>query len=183
VLNIDISKSQKMVQNYLHKEAIYLRKTLEFSGTFETTPEKIFPLLCPAREADWIPGWDSELIYTTSGYAEDKCVFRTNKSNSAGEGLWTFTGYKLNEYVEFVRFQQDLLLHCKISLTQNKDGTTTATWKTISTALTEKGNKKIKSMTDDKKHNPVIHLMDYYLKNGKMISKSSLFKNRIHGHY
>ncbi|TKJ19417.1 MAG: hypothetical protein CEE43_15405 [Promethearchaeota archaeon Loki_b32] len=180
---MDTSRSESLVEDFLQSEPKYKRKVYEFSGTFGTTPEKIFPLLCPAREADWIPGWDAELIYTNSGYAEDKCVFRTNKSNSAGEGLWTFTGFKPNEYVEFVRFQQDLLLHCKISLTQNKDGTTTTTWKTISTALTEKGNKKIERMADEKKHNPVINLMDYYLKNGKMISKSSLIKNRIHGQH
>jgi len=180
---MDTSKSERLVKNFLQHEPKYKRKIQEFSGTFETTPEKIFPLLCPAREADWIPGWDSELIYTKSGYAEDKCVFRTNKSNSAGVGLWTFTGFKLNEYVEFVRFQRDMLLHCKICLTQNKDGTTTATWKTISTSLSEKGNQEIERMSVDKKHNPIIQLMDHYLKNGKMISKLSLIKNKIHGQH
>ncbi|MFX1389512.1 MAG: hypothetical protein ACFE9Z_05550 [Promethearchaeota archaeon] len=182
MLNINTTKSDRIVQKYFQNESKYLRKIQEFSGILKTTPENIFPLLCPTREADWIPGWDSELIYTESGYAEDKCVFRTDKSNSAGEGLWIFTGFKPNEYVEFVRFQQDLIIHCRIDLTQNKDGTTTATWKTISTALTEKGNSTIKSMTD-KKHNPVIHLMDYYLKNGKIISKSLLIKNKIHGQH
>ncbi|NVM34220.1 MAG: hypothetical protein HWN81_01410 [Candidatus Lokiarchaeota archaeon] len=180
---MDTSKSERLVQNFLQNEPKYKRKIQEFSGTFETTPENIFPLLCPTREADWIPGWDSELIYTKSGYAEDKCVFRTNKSNSAGEGLWTFTGFKLNEYIEFVRFQQDMLLHCKISLAQNEDGTTTATWKTITTALSEKGNKEIEKISDDKQHTPIIHVMDYYLKNGKMISKHSLIKNRIHAQH
>lgn len=180
---MDTSKSERLVQNFLQNEPKYKRKIQEFSGTFETTPENIFSLLCPAREVDWIPGWDSELIYTKSGYAEDKCVFRTNKSNSAGEGLWTFTGFKLNEYIEFVRFQQDILLHCKISLTQNKDGTTTATWKTISTSLSEKGNKEIDKMFDNNKPNPIIHLMDYYLKNGKMISKRSLIMNKIHSQH
>ncbi len=180
---MDTSKSERLVQSFLQHEPKYKRKIQEFSGNFKTSPEKIFPLLCPAREADWIPGWDSELIYTKTGYAEDKCVFRTNKSNSAGEGLWTFTGFKLNEYIEFVRFRQDILLHCKISLTQNKNGTTMVTWKTISTALSEKGNKKIESMSGDKNHNPVLHLMDYYLKNGKMISKLSFIKNKIHGQH
>lgn len=180
---MDTSKSERLVQNFLQNEPKYKRKIQEFSGTFETTPEIIFPLLCPAREADWIPGWDSELVYTKSGYAEDKCVFRTTKANYTGEGLWTFTGFKLNEYIEFVRFQQDILLHCKISLIQNEDDTTTANWKTISTALSEKGNKAIEKMSDYNKHNPVIQLMDYYLKNGKMISKHSLIMNKIHSQH
>jgi len=93
---MDTTKSERIVRDYLQNEMKYKRKIRKFSGTFDTTPERIFPLLCPAREADWIPGWNCELIYTKTGYAEDKCIFRTEKSNPAGEGLWTFTGFKLN---------------------------------------------------------------------------------------
>jgi len=75
----------------------------------------------------------------------------------------------LKAKIKFVRFQRDMLLHCKISLTQNNDGTTTAKWKTISTSLSEKGNEEIDRMSGDIKHNPIIHLMDYYLKNGKKL--------------
>jgi hypothetical protein len=176
---LDTTRSEKLVQNFLQQETKYKRKIREFTGNFDTSPEKIFPLLCPAREADWIPGWNADLIYTSSGYAEDKCVFRTKKSNSDHEILWTFTGFKLNEYIEFVRFHQDILVHCKISLSQKNDGTTTVTWKTISTSLSEKGNKEIEKMVDKKQHSPIIHVMDYYLKNGKMISKPSLINNKV----
>ena len=181
---MDTSRSERVVQNFLQHEPRYKRKIQEFSENFETTPETIFPLLCPAREADWIPGWKTELIFTKSGYAEDKCVFRTDKSNSAGEGLWTFTGFKLNEFIEFVRFQRDVLRHCKIHLTQNEDGTTTASWKTISTALSEKGNKLLDNIsTKERKRQPIFELIDYYLRNGEMISKLSLIKNKIHGRH
>ena len=176
---MDTTRSEKLVQNFLHQEPKYKRKIREYTGTFETTPDKIFPLLCPAREADWIPGWNAELIYTSSGYAEDKCVFRTNKSSSSDEGLWTFTGFKLNEYIEFVKFRKDILIHSKINLTPNEDSTTTLTWKTISTALSEEGNKELNKFSD-KNHNAKIHVMDYYLKYGKMISKDFLIKNRIY---
>ena len=77
---MDTSKSERLVQNFLHNEPKYKRKIQELSGTFETTPENIFPLLCPAREADWIPGWDSELIYTKSGY-EAKRISKTGNRN------------------------------------------------------------------------------------------------------
>jgi len=30
----------------------------EFIQTNPATPEKVFPLLCPVREADWFPGWN-----------------------------------------------------------------------------------------------------------------------------
>jgi len=181
---MDTSKSERITRDYLQNERKYKRKIRKFSGTFDTTPERIFPLLCPAREADWIPGWNCELIYTKTGYAEDKCIFRTDKSNSAGEGLWTFTGFKLNEYIEFVKFQEDILMHCKISITQNQNGTTTASWNITSTALTENGNKEIDKMSkEDKSSKALFNMIDHYLKKGKKISKESLVWKTIHGQH
>lgn len=28
-----------------------------FTQSIKGTPEQVFPLFCPVREADWIPGW------------------------------------------------------------------------------------------------------------------------------
>ena len=166
---MDTTKSKRIVQDYLQHEPKFKRKIQEFSGTWDTAPETLFPLLCPAREADWIPGWDCELIYTTSGYAEDKCVFRTEKSNSAGDGIWMFTGYEPNEYVEFVKFQQDMLTYCRITLTSNDNGTTTATWKTTLTALTEKGNKELEKVAaQNHQSNAFYELVNHYIKKGKI---------------
>ena len=39
---------------------------------------KVFPLLCPVREADWIDGWNPVLVLTQSGFAEQDCVFITD---------------------------------------------------------------------------------------------------------
>ncbi len=49
----------------------------EYTQTNCAAPEKVFPLLCPVREADWIPGWRYELIYSDSGVAEAGCIFTT----------------------------------------------------------------------------------------------------------
>ncbi|MFX0071119.1 MAG: hypothetical protein ACFFAO_08515 [Candidatus Hermodarchaeota archaeon] len=177
---MDTTKSNKIVQEYLQKEPKFIRKVKKFSGTFDTTPEKIFPLLCPAREADWIIGWDSELLYTESGYAEDKCVFRTDENNLAGEGIWTFTGYKLNEYIKFVKIEQDLLIHAKVDVVQNENASTTVTWNITSTAISEKGNKLLENPKSHIDSNLAVKMLDYYLKNGKKISKMSLMKEKIH---
>ncbi len=53
------------------------RVTHEYVQTNPAAPEKVFPLLCPVREADWIPGWRYKLIYSDSGVAELGCVFTT----------------------------------------------------------------------------------------------------------
>lgn len=43
-------------------------------------PERVFPLLCPVREAEWIPGWRYNLVYSESGVAELGCIFTTQDS-------------------------------------------------------------------------------------------------------
>ncbi|HJV22693.1 MAG TPA: hypothetical protein VJ570_08350 [Holophagaceae bacterium] len=40
-------------------------------------PREIFPLLCPVREADWIPGWSANLLWSRSGVAEPGALFTT----------------------------------------------------------------------------------------------------------
>ena len=70
-------KSEKIIEQYRNRKTKLLRAYDEFDGIVNTAPNKAFPLLCPTLEADWVPGWEAELIYTQSGYAEDKCVFKT----------------------------------------------------------------------------------------------------------
>ena len=182
-VQMNTSKSEKIVQEYMQRKIKYRRKVQKFSGTWETTVEKLFPLFCPAREADWLPGWNSRLIYSKSGYAEDKIVFKTEKSNPAGDGLWTFTGFKLNSYVEYVKYQQDVLTHANITLTDNKDGTTTATWYMVYTALTEKGNKKVNKFHSEKTASFALsNMIEHYLIKGKTISKFSLIIKMIFQH-
>jgi len=72
----------------------------EFTQTNPAGPEKVFPLLCPVREADWLPGWNYRLIYSNSGVAELGCVFTTpNPLGSAApdrvsaETTWIVTDY------------------------------------------------------------------------------------------
>ena len=170
----DTSKSDQIVQRFRQGVFRSKRKVQRFSVTLETTPEEFFPLLCPAREADWIPGWDCELIYTDSGYAEKNCVFKTDESNPFGEGLWVFSGFEINRYVEFVRMQKDLVTCARITVTDNDDGTITATWNMISTGLTEKGNKEIDKLSDDMHSGPVTKMLGHYLETGKTIKRSAL---------
>lgn len=174
---MNTTKSDKIVQDFAQKEPKYKRSTRKFSATFNTTSEQIFPLLCPTREADWIPDWDPELIYTESGYAEENCVFRTAHSNSMRDALWSFMGYKPNKYVEYVRFEPDILTHVKIDVIQNDNETTTMNWYITSTAISEKGNSLIENTKSSHRSNHIIKLMEHYLKTGELISKtSSIFK-------
>jgi hypothetical protein len=63
----------------------------EYTQTNVAPPETVFPLLCPVREADWVPGWQYRLIYSQSGFAEAGCVFITQENEH--EITWTVTEY------------------------------------------------------------------------------------------
>lgn len=52
-------------------------------------PARVFPLLCPVREADWIEGWDPIVVMTESGVAEPGCVFVTRAT--PGDAIWIVT--------------------------------------------------------------------------------------------
>ena len=183
LLNPDTTRSETLVRDFKQKEPKLLRKKVEFLGTWEAQREDIFPLLCPAREADWIMGWDCEIIYSSTGYAEDKCVFKTEPSNPHGGGLWTFTRYEKNEFLDFIRVLENILLHVRITLKDNNNGTVTATWEVTPTALNEEGNKEVDGLVNGiEKGVEVLHLMiDHYLKKGEMIPKTSLFLKAAHG--
>ena len=54
--------------------------------------EDVFPLLCPKREEEWIPGWECETIWSKSGYNEEGAIFRTRKPFGT-ELYWTTLRY------------------------------------------------------------------------------------------
>ena len=68
--------------------------------TISALPEAVFPLLCPVREAEWVPGWQYRLVYSQSGVAELGCVF-TTPNDDGSETVWIVTGYVPPERIEF----------------------------------------------------------------------------------
>jgi len=68
------------------------RVTHEYTQNNVAPPERVFPLLCPVRETDWVPGWQYRLIHSASGVAEDGCVFITPNEDGT-ENIWVITDY------------------------------------------------------------------------------------------
>ena len=67
------------------------------------TPEEVFPLLCPVREADWLDGWAYRMVHSVSGVAEKDCVFAT-PHHGEQETIWQITEHDpVEKRVEFVR--------------------------------------------------------------------------------
>ena len=76
-----------------------------YTQRIEASPDRVFPLLCPVREAEWLDEWAdaAEMIHTASGVAEDGCVFRTRHPGGV-ETIWMITHHDpAARVVEFTR--------------------------------------------------------------------------------
>lgn len=60
---------------------------LEFAHDVGAPADRLFPLLCPVREYEWLEGWSCRLVHTASGLVEPGCVFVTERP---GDGITTW---------------------------------------------------------------------------------------------
>jgi len=103
--------------------------------------EEVFPLLCPKKEEEWIPGWICETIYSKSGYNEQGAVFKTTKPYGT-ELYWTTLEYDIKKrLVDFFIMAPGLyMLRYKIAVISDKDSLT-LTFNQLFTAVSDEGNK------------------------------------------
>jgi hypothetical protein len=120
------------------------RVTHEFTQTNDAPPETVFPLLCPVREADWVPGWQYKMIYSKSGVAEAGCVSSTPNEDGT-ETTWLITEYDPGTFrIAFAWVNPDqVAAHIGISLTRNPQGRTTALIRYTYTGLSPAGNQEV----------------------------------------
>jgi hypothetical protein len=129
------------------------RVTHEHTQTNTAPPEKVFPLLCPVREADWAPGWEYRLIYSVSGVAELGCIFTTpnpptpgSRGQVAAEKTWIVTEYDPAAFrIGFVWISPGrVATEIRIQLTRAPDTSTRANISYRYTGLSEEGNREVK---------------------------------------
>lgn len=82
---------------------IVRRATKHYRQINHARPEKVFLLLCPVMEAEWIDGWQHEMIYSQSGVAEQGCVFVTSSPSGAATTWYVTLHDPENFRIEFVR--------------------------------------------------------------------------------
>ena len=68
------------------------RVTRTYTQRLTAVPARVFPLLCPVLEADWIEGWDPVSVWSESGVAEPDCVFTT--PSDGGDAVWYITRHE-----------------------------------------------------------------------------------------
>lgn len=148
--------------------------TVSASMALGHKPERIFPLLCPVREYEWIEHWKCELLFTESGFNEMGCIFKTDFPEF-GEETWVTSRYEPTKYVEFVRTSADKVLLYSIALDESANQTN-LTWSLKLIGTTGKGNRWIKSYNPDEFRNMIGLLekkLDYYLTHGEMYHEAN----------
>ncbi|MCG8510467.1 MAG: hypothetical protein MI741_14675 [Rhodospirillales bacterium] len=169
---MDTTRSDKMAGEFLAKNQPFKRKVLTTEQRFHAPPNLVFKQFCPTREMDWIDGWKADLIWTKTGYAEADCIFTTPPDNIIGPGLWIFTTLVPNEEFELVRIiDNDVVIHFRIDLTDNEDGTCTGLWTLKFTALNEAGNTFVDSLPDkDPVFDTVIAGLEHFVTTGTLMA-------------
>lgn len=124
------------------------RVALEYQASINSRPERIFPLLCPVREYDWIPQWQCTMIYSQSGFAEPGCVFQTDFGDGYGVETWVVSHYQPDQKISFVRTGKIRTTRYEVTLS-SRDGATSILWRQEITGLTKEGGEAIESYTDE----------------------------------
>lgn len=143
--------------------------------TIRAEPARVHSLICPVKEAKWLDGWDYNLIFSHSGFAEKGCVFT---STSAGEHtIWLITKRDDIAYeTVFVRITPgSRLAEVTVRIEDGGQQISRVHVRYTITALTEEGNRFIESFTEE---NFVKDMkfweatMNHYLETGKALPLS-----------
>jgi len=138
-------------------------------------PERVFELLCPVREYDWLEGWKCEMIHSFSGYAEENCVFTTSSPMGDDEStmLWVCTRYDKPREIEYTRVAKEgNVFRLKISV-EAHGRESLVTWRRTWIALGSKGEAWSRAQTPQSLEEQPEQLraqMDHYLRTGSMLT-------------
>ena len=105
---------------------------------------EIFPLLCPVREYEWLPGWSCEMAYSTSGVAEPDAVFHTRETLGM-RVVWTLITHEPDHRVEYLLVSgRNAVVRLSIALSDSAAGSTEVTWRMLFTATSSLGRKVLR---------------------------------------
>jgi len=116
-----------------------VRRYFSHQQIITANAEDIFPLFCPVRSYEWIEDWDSILIFSKSGYAEQGCVFKTFDPDD-GEDIWIISEYNPPSFIKFIKFNTLRTIIYKIYFIPEEPACCKVYLEQEITALNEKGN-------------------------------------------
>ncbi len=116
----------------------HARSVTSFTHLVPAPPAAVFPLLCPIREREWIPGWDGEVVYSESGVAERDGVFRAGLSGA--RATYFVTRYEPPHAIEYLVVGDTAVADAlALRLEGDASGGASLTWRRTFTALTADG--------------------------------------------
>ena len=144
--------------------------------TIRAEPAKVHALICPVKEAEWLDGWDYNLIFSHSGFAEKGCVF-TSRSAGEKDTIWLITQRDDAAFkTVFARITPDSrVAEVTVRIEAGGEQISRVHIRYTITALTEAGNQFIESFTEE---NFVKDMkfweatMNHYLETGKALPLS-----------
>jgi len=150
--------------------------TRSFEQTIHADPTRVFDLLCPVREGEWLDGWDYTLLHSESGLAEEGCVFLSRQEGEK-DTIWMITKRDVqNREIEFVRVTpESRIARLCIAVDEKAESVSTVKITYVITALCEQGNKFLEAFTQKNFEAGMKFWeasMNYYLKTGKKLAKS-----------
>ncbi len=120
-----------------------------YTQKIHAEPEEVFPLLCPVREAEWVPGWDPLVVFTHSGVMEPDCIFLTGEGEP--ESYWIATRHDRRKLeIELIKVTPGMTVgKINIALKGNADQGTDLEVTYRYTALSEAGQDFVDGYTQD----------------------------------
>lgn len=147
------------------------RSVSSYSTFLNAAPERVFPLLCPVREYEWIEWWRGEMVYSDSGVAEKDCVFTSTVFEAIGPETWTCSHYDPPSRIEYVRMSDRTVIRLELILEPAGPGTRLK-GALVVTAVNEAGEEILKDFNEStaRKHfTPGFLMLDHYLTTGTML--------------
>lgn len=153
----------------MHSSFIAKRVVRRYRHEVSASPGTVFPLLCPTREYDWIPGWSCALVHSDSGFAELGCIFK--RSTPFGEGTWVVCRFEPPHRIGFVIVHSELMVETlDVEVTNLGEAQSSLVWTRTYTALSEGGNQAVEraSATFDEIHGWLGRALDEFCRSGEM---------------
>jgi hypothetical protein len=152
------------------------RITRSYEQTIHADPDRVFDLLCPVKEAEWLDGWDYSLLYSESGLAEEGCVFLSRQEGEK-DTIWMITKRDVQtREIEFVRATPESRI-ARLTIVVSEKAAMVSKVKItyIITALCQAGNSFLEAFTVENFEGAMKFWeasMNYYLETGKKLVKS-----------
>ncbi|HEV8131499.1 MAG TPA: SRPBCC family protein [Acidobacteriota bacterium] len=152
-----------------------LRLAKRFVFQIDAPASRVFPLLCPVKEYDWIDGWKCSMVYSESGHAEDKCVFTIDVDNGRRE-ICTVSLYEPERFlIHYIFLLPDSHVE-KLELTveDHGGGGSNLRWTRTYTGLSDAGNAFVRRYVDEVLPARMRYLeqaMNQYLRTGEKLAR------------